>query len=184
MLHATLAWRKDFDMVNMLHSWKETVAFENATGKAYVRGYDKEGHAIVYLKPRNENSKSYDGNLKHIVYTLERAIACMEAHTQQQKMILIVDYEGFSMSNAPPFKTSKATLHILQDHYPERLFRAIVIHPLTLFYGFYKMISPFIDPITKAKIVMLTNKGDTTIPLSSIFLLWLFILWISFSFTS
>eukprot|EP01037_Dinobryon_pediforme_P034068 gene34068-39820_t len=55
-------------------------------------------------------------------------------------------------------KTSKATLSILQDHYPERLFRAYVIRPLTLFYGFYKLISPFIDPVTKAKIVMLTNK--------------------------
>jgi len=95
----------------------------------------------------------------------------MEATTHQQKMVLLIDYDGFSMSNAPPMKTSKATLTILQDHYPERLFRAYVIKPLTIFYGFFKLISPFIDPVTKAKIVMITNKGNIN---HSIFILLLF----------
>lgn len=162
MLHATLEFRKSFDLSGIQTTWKETIEFENASGKTYVRGFDKEGHVILYMKPRNENSKSHDGNLKHVVWNLEKAIACMEATTRQEKMVLIIDYDGFSMSNAPPMKTSKATLNILQDHYPERLFRAYVIRPLTLFYGFFKMISPFIDPITKAKIVMLTNAG--TVP--------------------
>lgn len=161
MLRATLQWRKDFGLAD-IHSpsWKDIIQFENETGKIYVRGFDKEGHVILYMKPRNENSKSYEGNLKHVVWNLEKAIACSETTTHQQKIVLIIDYDGFSISNAPPMKTSKATLSILQDHYPERLFRAYVIRPLTLFYGFYKLISPFIDPVTKAKIVMLTNKSN------------------------
>jgi hypothetical protein len=157
MLQATIEFRKSFDLSGIRTRWKETIEFENSTGKIYVRGFDKEGHVILYMKPRNENSKSHDGNLKHVVWNLEKAIACMEATTQQEKLVLIIDYDGFSMSSAPPMKTSKATLNILQDHYPERLFRAYVIRPLTLFYGFFKMISPFIDPVTKGKIVMLTN---------------------------
>ena len=172
MLHETIKWRKEFGLENIHSTWKETIEFENETGKTYIRGYDNEGHVILYMKPRNENSKSHDGNLKHVVYNLEKAIACMEATTHQQKMVLLIDYDGFSMSNAPPMKTSKATfLTILQDHYPERLFRAYVIKPLTIFYGFFKLISPFIDPVTKAKIVMITNKGNIN---HSIFILLLF----------
>jgi hypothetical protein len=56
-------------------------------------------------------------------------------------------------------KTSKAVLHILQNHYPERLFRACLIHPPWIFNAFYAVISPFIDAVTKAKICML-NKDD------------------------
>ena len=43
-------------------------------------------------------------------------------------------------------------LNILQDHYPERLGRAFVINVPFLLNAFYKMINPFIDPVTRAKL--------------------------------
>ncbi len=155
LLQGTLDWRKKFGLDN-LDAWKDVIAKENATGKSYVRGYDKHGHPIVYMKPKYENTKDHDGNIKHLVYTMERAVACAEK-TGQGKLTLIIDFDGYSLSNAPPMKTSRETLNILQDHYPERLFRAYLIHTPYIFYGFYQVISPFIDPITKEKIVMLTN---------------------------
>jgi hypothetical protein len=64
------------------------------------------------------------------------------------------------------------TLNILQNHYPERLFRAYCISPPFLFTTFYKMISPFIDTITKEKLVMLNSnikaKLNSTIELESL----------------
>jgi hypothetical protein len=61
-------------------------------------------------------------------------------------MCLLIDYEGFSIFNAPPMKTSQETLSILQNQYPERLHRAYLIRPPFYFSIFWSLISPFIDP--------------------------------------
>lgn len=158
MLRATIAWRKEFDLGGLQTTWKETIEYENSTGKMYVRGYDNEGRALIYMKPAYENSKNHDGNLKHLVYNLERAIACMEATTGQEKVSLLIDYDGFTMTKSPPMQTSKAVLQILQDHYPERLYRAYVVRPLYLVYALFQFLTPFMDAVTLSKIVMLTNR--------------------------
>ena len=145
MLTATLAWRKDFDVesISMLK-----VRGNGETGKVVVRGTDRDGRPILFLRPGQENSKDdHDGNLKHLVYELERAVACMDELRGVGKMLVILDLQHYSMSNAPPMKTSRATLHILQDHYPERLAKFLIIDAPWLFQGFFKIISPFIDKV-------------------------------------
>ena len=54
-------------------------------------------------------------------------------------------------------KTSRAVLSILQNHFPERLHRCVLLHAPALFLGFYKIISPFVDPVTKAKVQFVTG---------------------------
>ena len=43
-------------------------------------------------------------------------------------------------------------LHIVQTHYPERLGRALVMNVPWVVWGFFKLITPFMDPLTKEKI--------------------------------
>jgi hypothetical protein len=72
------------------------------------------------MKPVLENTHDHDGNMKHLVYSMEKVVACGEARkgVPNEKIILLIDYEGFSLSSGPPMKTSKETLSILQNHYP------------------------------------------------------------------
>lgn len=94
MLEASIQWRKEFG-VEKLDSWMDTVKREGATGKVYVRGVDKQGHAIMYMKPVKSDSKIHDDNLKHLVYNLERAVRTMDANNSNvEKILLLIDYRG------------------------------------------------------------------------------------------
>ena len=74
-----------------------TIAHENETGKIYCRGYDKEGRAILYLTPGRENSTDEMNNMRHLVYHLERAIACTRKNSGREKVCIVIGYQGFKL---------------------------------------------------------------------------------------
>lgn len=158
LLENTLIWRKDFGLKEM-QDWT-VISTENSTGKMYVRGKDKEGRPLIIMRPKYENTNDHDGNMKHLVYNLERAVACMVDTAADDKVTLLIDYDGYSLRNAPPLKTSMETLRVLQDHYPERLNKIFMIRPPWIFYAAFSLVSPFIDPVTAAKIVMLQASAE------------------------
>ena len=123
MLNDTLKWRLDFGLQDMLSGWMDTIRKENETGKLYARGFDKDGSCLLYMKPRFENTHHHEGNLRHLVYTMEKCIASMERrnYNGQDKVTLLIDFEGYNLFDAPAIQTSMETLSILQNHYPERL---------------------------------------------------------------
>ncbi|HEV7736609.1 MAG TPA: hypothetical protein VGO47_04455 [Chlamydiales bacterium] len=57
-------------------------------------------------------------------------------------------------------------LNILQQHYVERLGRAIVVNLPLLLNFFYKGISPFLDPVTKDKVQEFEHLYSAAIPLT------------------
>lgn len=59
-------------------------------------------------------------------------MATGDSIAKSEKVVLIIDYEGFTLSGGPPMKTAKETLSILQNHYPERLQCAYLIRFLEL----------------------------------------------------
>jgi len=136
--------------------WTSILKKENETGKMYVRGFDKTGHSVIYMKPRFENTNDHDGNLKHLVYTMEKAVASSNERSQE-KITLLIDFDGYSLLNPTPMKTSMDSLSILQNHYPERLHRAYVLRPPWILHSFWTIIGPFIDPVTKAKMVFVPD---------------------------
>ena len=79
MLEETLKWRKAFGVGNIhTKGYMKVIEKETFTGKTYVGGYCRDGHALLYMRPRRENSSEYDGNLKHVVYNLERCVESMK----------------------------------------------------------------------------------------------------------
>jgi CRAL/TRIO domain len=162
---------------------REILATENGPGKIYVRGYDHEGRALMYMTPARENTNHMINNMRHLVYNLEKAIACTRRTSSVaalhsaandattgggccrrrrrcplEKINLLIDYEGFQLINAPPMSTTRYTLDILQKHYPERMRHAYLLHPPLVFRAFWALISAFVDPVTKEKIVFCSGK--------------------------
>lgn len=65
---------------------------------------------------------------------------------------LTSQYKDATKQPRTPLNVSLEVLHILQRHYVERLGRGLVVHFPWIVNGFFKAITPFMDPITRDKI--------------------------------
>lgn len=122
-----------------------------------ISGYDKDGRAVVYMRPGRENTHNELNNMRHLVYNMEKAIAITERQGFQ-KIVFVIDYTGFSLMQAPPLSTSRYTLEIMQRHYPERCHRFYLTNPPFIFKAIWAAIKPFVDPHTKEKMVFSYGK--------------------------
>ncbi|KAJ3242819.1 hypothetical protein HDU78_001137 [Chytriomyces hyalinus] len=146
-LVATMKWRNEYkpDQITA-----EEVEPEAVTGKQFINGFDKTGRPQLFLVPRNENTKTYDRQIRFSVYMLERCIKLMPEGVE--KVAVIIDYENLSLFNATPLSVSMKYMAVLSNHYPERLGVAVMVNASWYFSGFFKLLSPFLDPVTKSKL--------------------------------
>ena len=98
--------------------------------------------------------------MRFLVYTMEKSIACTKAKSGKEKFNLLIDFDNFQMKKSASMSTSKYTLDIMQNHYPERMNRAFIMKPPTAFRMFWSLIKPFVDPVTKTKIVFCSREGS------------------------
>lgn len=132
-----------------------------------LNGFDKDGRPIIYMRPGRENTERSDRQLRHLVWWLsvsrsnplcslltfslfrERAKDLQPAG--QESIVILVDYKSCTLRTNPSISVAGKVLHILQDHYPETLGRALVTNLPFILNFFYKGISPFLDPVTRDK---------------------------------
>ncbi|KAI0525705.1 CRAL-TRIO domain-containing protein [Xylaria bambusicola] len=145
----TLTWRRDYGVDDLTADY---IGPENETGKQVIVGFDKQGRPCHYLNPGRQNTEVTPRQVQHMVFMLERVIDLIPA--EQEKICLLIDFKtGAKRTNtAPGIGQGREVLHILQAHYPERLGRALIVNVPWVVWGFFKLITPFIDPLTKEKL--------------------------------
>ncbi|ORX63165.1 CRAL/TRIO domain-containing protein [Hesseltinella vesiculosa] len=159
MLENTVKWRRDYRPEQIDPDY---IRPESETGKMYFNGFDNHGRPIWIMRPRLQNSKDGERQIKNIVYCLERGIRLMPAKVEN--IAIIVDFKDAASAHNPSIGTCKKFLDILGNHYPERLGIAFVVKSPWFFFLTFKMISPFMDPVTKNKIKFVyddSGKQDT-----------------------
>ncbi|TPX38310.1 hypothetical protein SmJEL517_g00131 [Synchytrium microbalum] len=153
-LEATLKWRRTYKPHKIT---PDDIVEESLTGKIYVNGFDQIGRPILYLCPKRENTKNHDQQLKHTVFVMETAIKMMSKGVEQ--VIIAIDYEGVSMRTAPPLAITRRFLDTIGAHYPERMGIGFVVNPSWYLWIALGLASPFMDPVTKAKINFVSLSG-------------------------
>jgi CRAL/TRIO domain len=90
---------------------------------------------------------------------VERAIAVTETHSEGalEKIMVVLDFKTFKSSLAPSWNAIKRVATILQNRYPERLKKLVVIDPPFWMRTMYSLLNPFLDPETKAKFVVVSG---------------------------
>ncbi|KAL4802096.1 CRAL/TRIO domain protein [Aspergillus unguis] len=146
-LQRTLTWRREYGIKKLTPDY---ISIENETGKQLLLGYDIHGRPCLYLLPSNQNTEKSDRQVQHLVFMLERAIDLMPA--DQETLALIVNYSETKSGQNASIGQAKDTVSFLQNHYPERLGRALVINMPWVISGFFKIITPFLDPVTREKL--------------------------------
>ncbi|GMG19216.1 unnamed protein product [Ambrosiozyma monospora] len=162
-IEGTIAWRREFGIDYQLDDSKnivtpELISPEGETGKEVVLGFDNDARPCLYLKPGRQNTKNSFRQVQHLVFMLERVIDFMPSG--QDSLALLIDFKqhpeiaaNVATSKIPPLGVGKQVLHILQTHYPERLGKALLTNMPFLARTFMKLIYPFIDPLTREKLV-------------------------------
>ncbi|EEE55931.1 hypothetical protein OsJ_04619 [Oryza sativa Japonica Group] len=92
----------------------------------------------------------------YCVYLLDSI--CARIPRGQEKFVCIVDLKGWGYSNCD-IRAYIAAIEIMQNYYPERLGKALMIHVPYMFMKAWKMIYPFIDNVTRDKFVFVDDKS-------------------------
>ncbi|KAJ9098492.1 hypothetical protein QFC19_006359 [Naganishia cerealis] len=145
-IKGTLEWRRDYKP-ELIH--ESDVSPEAETGKIILNGFDVDGRPILYMRPGRENQKTSPRQIRHLIFHLERAIDFMPPNVET--VVIIVDYASATSQSNPSITTARQVLNILQNHYVERMGRAIVVNMPWWVNAFFTAITPFLDPVTKDK---------------------------------
>ncbi|CAI5470896.1 unnamed protein product [Closterium sp. Yama58-4] len=118
------------------------------------------GHASwLLIRPRfhDPNTRDLDEFVRLIVYGMDAALGSSRT-AGFHKCGVIIDMEGLAYRNLDT-RGVIAAIAVLQNQYPERLICLFLIHVPTVFWTLWKLVSPFIDPITKRKFRFLEDKA-------------------------
>ncbi|CAM0875066.1 unnamed protein product [Alopecurus aequalis] len=156
MLEESLKWRE----ANRPEAirWSD-VSVEAETGKMYRLSFpDREGNSVVVMRPTKQNTTSHGGQLRHLIYTLENAILSLPEG--QDKMVWLIDFTGWTLAHAAPIKTSRESMSVLQNHYPERLAIAFLLNAPKVFEASFKVLKRLVDPksVKKLNFVYMENE--------------------------
>lgn len=99
--------------------------------KAYIRGRDKDGRALLIMHPRTRADTVEEDFIMAMVYLMERAIAFTEYDSQgsKEKISAVFDFASFNSSLAPSTEAIKRVVGILQTSYSERLQKLVIVDP-------------------------------------------------------
>lgn len=160
MLTDTLKWREEQKMHEITFTDVEDFA---KNGKVILGpSMSRCGRPVLILRTRMEDkANAWDMNIKHFAYQMEMVSRLANKESPDGKIVVIIDYVGWTMAKRAPMKVSLAVLKILQYYYPERLHQCFWWHAPAMFNTIYKLIKPFVDPVTAKKIVMLPKHDET-----------------------
>ncbi|WOO78314.1 CRAL-TRIO domain-containing protein [Vanrija pseudolonga] len=146
-IKATIEWRREYrpDLIE-----PGEVEPENETGKIVLSGFDRQGRPLLIMRPGRQNTKESPRMVRYTVWFLERCIDLCPPG--QEQLVIFLDYASISFSERTSMHMSRTVLHIMANHYVERLGRGIIVNAPWFFGAFYSAISAFIDPVSRDKV--------------------------------
>ncbi|NP_001148849.1 CRAL-TRIO domain-containing protein YKL091C [Zea mays] len=138
---------------------EEQVRGELEQDKIYMGGVDRTGRPIIVgLLAKHYSANRDMAEFKSfVVYFFDKI--CARIPRGQEKFLAIMDLKGWGYANCD-VRAYIAAIEIMQNYYPERLGKALMINVPYIFLKVWKtMIYPFIDANTRDKFVFVDDKS-------------------------
>ncbi len=160
LIKGAMKWRdhRKPSEIEQSHHWPDRMAKESETGKIYCPGFDKWGRSVLVFDNTVQNTNSIDDQMIFLAWNLEFAIKLMKP--QVDKYLVFMHLGNFSFFNTPPLASTKETINMLCNCFPERLGHCIAYQPPSVFRVFFNTVKGFLDAKTASKMVFII--GDVS----------------------
>ncbi|BDA47640.1 phosphatidylinositol transfer protein 3 [Coccomyxa sp. Obi] len=157
-LRKTLHWRARFKPESIY--WDDVKDCASGGRLELLSQPDKSGRPILLYRLRQPSKKGTTAEeyMRFWVYMLE-CTSRLADNKGAGKAVVVFDMHGYSDPNTimPTFLTRVELVRTAQAHYPERLASAVVCNPPFVFWALWRSVAPFLDPITKSKVIFASN---------------------------
>jgi len=160
MLVETLRFRTTFQGAGVDAITLRSVINEVREGKSFFHNLDKERRPICYIQVRHHDPARTDPpeGQRFSLFMMEYGRTLL--HPPVETVTMIFDMTDTGRKNMD-LKTLQFTIQSLQNHYPESLGKVLVYNSSWLVYGIWKVVRPWLDPITAAKVVFVDKQTIT-----------------------
>jgi hypothetical protein len=171
-IQKNIEWRKTMDIAAIVKQRPEDIlgcSLEELTAvfPHWHSGYDKTGRPVLFKQYGNFEAGlikklvggSFDNVVRYHIWEQEACARLCFAKSQQNKAIVetitaVIDIKGMGMSQITRdfLSLTKSIAEIDQNQYPETLGKAFIINAPAAFPLVWRMVKPWLDPATVAKI--------------------------------
>ena len=124
-LLSTVAWRREYGLDDFTADY---ISPEQETGKQMIFGFDRQARPCQYLNPNRQNTDTSPRQIHHLFYMVERVADMMPPGVETLSLNINFKPSKERKNTSVPVSTAREVLYILQNHYPERLGKALIIN--------------------------------------------------------
>ena len=121
-------------------------------------GNSNDGSPVLEVRVAKWNPHEYskDAYVAYVGFFMAMTERVCAKHT---KYIVLFDMRGWALWHAKYLSYIKQLVDIAQNQYPERLRQVMMLNAPLMFRGAWKIIRPWLDPVTAAKIKFVSGKN-------------------------
>jgi len=156
MIYTMLKFRAEFQGIGVAALNPSVCLNELKSGKGYFHGFDKSGRPVTYVTARlhDPGTSAAQENQRFTIMQMEFGRSLMVAPCETATIVF--DMTGAGYKNID-LTSVKFMVNSLANYYPETLGSVLVYDAPWIMNGFWKIIKPWLDPVTAAKVSFISK---------------------------
>lgn len=162
MIIGCLKWRLQIDMRKVVMEGEMGIKTSLLqSGKTYFHGVDKQNRLVGWIKVglHDKNGQTVEENEKFTIFQMESGRLLFPKNTETVTMVF--DMSEFSLQ-CMDYPSLKFLIGCMEAYYPESLGVALVLNAPWIFWGCWKVIKPWLDPVVAAKVTFIKKEDLKT----------------------